>query len=88
MTNDSAGLWPGYEDASEEELLALLDSKVDSALKESDKTIDRRLAKDFAQAIASYEWLKERKLADGEHRARLQARANEVRVGVESWRPR
>jgi hypothetical protein len=86
MPNTTAALWPGYEDASEDDLLGLLESKVDAALDENDTTVDKRLAKDFAQAIASYEWLKENKLADGDHRSRLHARANEVRV--ESWRPR
>jgi hypothetical protein len=38
--------------------------------------------KDFAQAIASHEWLKQNK--DG-YRERLHARADKVRVG--SWRP-
>jgi hypothetical protein len=86
MTNGPAPLWPGYEDSSEDELLALLESKVDAALDEKNPAVDKRLAKDFAQAIASYEWLKEQRRANGRYYQRLHARANEVRI--ESWRPR
>ena len=86
MTTDSAELWPGYEQTDEEELLALLEGKVDAALDERNPAVDKRLAKDFAQAIASYEWLKEQRRADGRYYERLHARANEVRI--ESWRPR
>jgi hypothetical protein len=85
MTSNHAELWPGYEQTEEQELLDLLEGKVAAAEDESNQAVDKRLAADFAQAIASYEWLKERNRAPGEHRQRLQVRANAV---VESWRPR
>lgn len=85
MTDNSAELWPGYEARKENELLELLEGKVAAAKDENNPAVDKRLTADFAQAIASYEWLKERKLAPGEHRQRLQVRANAI---VESWRPR
>jgi hypothetical protein len=85
MTSNHAELWPGYEQTDEQELLDLLDGKVAAAEDESNQAVDKRLAADCAQAIASYEWLKEQNRAPGEHRQRLQVRANAI---VESWRPR
>jgi len=85
MPSTPPPLWDGYDDASEDDLLALLESKVDAALDESNAT-DERAAKDFAQAIASHEWIKREKLGGTGHRPRLHARADEVRVG--SWRPK
>jgi pterin-4a-carbinolamine dehydratase len=84
MPTDPPPLWDGYDDASEDELLALLERKVDALFDEDDAT-DERATKDFAQAIASHEWLKENKLNGAGHHPRLHARANEVRIG--SWRP-
>jgi hypothetical protein len=86
MSEGPAPLWPGYEDASEDELLALLDGKVDAALDDDDPSVDKRVAKDLAQAIASHEWLKQNSLGGAGHRQRLHDRADEVRT--ESWRPR
>jgi hypothetical protein len=81
MASSPPPLWPGYDEASDDDLLALLDSKVDAMKDEKDPT-DERAVKDFAQAIASHEWLKQNK---NEYRERLHARADKVRVG--SWRP-
>jgi hypothetical protein len=86
MPNTPAALWPGYDKSSEDELLSLLESKVDAALDPDDPTVDERVAKEFAQAIASHEWLKKNRLDGTGHYPRLHARADEVRVG--SWRPR
>jgi hypothetical protein len=85
MPSNPPPLWDGYDDASEEDLLQQLEDKVDAALDE-DNPLDERAAKDFAQAIASHEWIKKNKLDGAGHRPRLHARADEVRVG--SWRPR
>jgi hypothetical protein len=85
MPSTPPPLWDGYDDASEDDLLALLETKVDAALDEDDPT-DERVVKEFAQAIASHEWIKANKLDGAGHRARLHARADEIRVG--SWRPR
>jgi hypothetical protein len=85
MTTDTYELWPGYEQAEEQDLLDLLEGKVAAAEDDSNPAVDKRLAADFAQAIASYEWLKERERAPGKHRPHLHDRANAI---VESWRPR
>jgi hypothetical protein len=79
-------LWDGYEDTSEDDLLDLLERKVTSALDPNDRTVDKRVAKEFAQAIASHEWLKKNRMDGAGYRERLHARADEVRVG--SWRLR
>ena len=52
-------LWEGYDDNSEHDLLGLLDAKVEATLDPDDPT-DERATRDFAQAIASHEWLKRR----------------------------
>ena len=85
MAQTSPALWDGYDELSEDELLAMLDRKVDAALDADDPTVDERAAKDFAQAIASHEWLKKNKLDGAGYHERLHARADRVRVG--SWRP-
>ena len=85
MPSTPPPLWDGYDDATEDELLDQLERRVDAALDEDDPT-DERVVKDFAQAIASHEWIKANKLGGDGHRARLHARADEIRVG--SWRPR
>ena len=86
MPSASPPLWDGYDDADEDDLLALLERKVDAALDDDDPTVDERVAREFAQAIASHEWLKKNKLDGAGHRPRLHARADEIRVG--SWRPK
>jgi len=78
-------LWDGYDDAGEDQLVALLDGKVHAALDPHDPTVDERVARELAQAIASHEWLKQ-KLGDSGYKPRLHARADDIRVG--SWRPR
>jgi hypothetical protein len=85
MPSTPPPLWTGYDDATDDELLDLLEAKVDAAL-DDDNPLDERAAKDFAQAIASHEWVKANRLGGAGHRPRLHARADEVRVG--SWRPR
>ena len=84
MTKNTSELWPGYEGSKQEELLDLLESKVTAAEDDKNPAVDKRVVADFAQAISSYEWLKERGHAPGEHRQRLQVRAQAI---VESWRP-
>jgi hypothetical protein len=81
-------LWDGYDDAGEDRLEALLDRKVDAALDDDDPTVDERVARDFAQAIASHEWLK-RELGSPDYHPRLHAEADRIRAGdVGSWRPK
>jgi hypothetical protein len=78
-------LWDGYDDAGEDKLLELLDRKVQAATDADDPTVDERVTREFAQAIASHEWLKQQ-LGDSGYRPRLHARADDIRVG--SWRPK
>lgn len=85
MSDSSAPLWPGYDDVDEDDLLALLEGKVDAALDPEVASVDERVTREFAQAIASHEWLKKNRLGSAGYRARLHARADQVRVG--SWRP-
>lgn len=85
MSNDVTPLWPGYDKASDDELLDLLESKIKAARDPNNDAVDVRLVREFAQAIASHEWLKQNKLDGAGHNERLHARANEVRLS--SWRP-
>jgi hypothetical protein len=81
-------LWEGYDDKSEQDLLGLLEAKVDAALDPADPTVDERATRDFAQAIASHEWLKRREDAPSHH-TELYAYARKVSTDdVGSWRPR
>jgi hypothetical protein len=80
-------LWEGYDDNSEQDLLGLLDAKVDATLDPDDPT-DERATRDFAQAISSHEWLK-REAGDDSHHAEVFAYARRIKTGdVGSWRPR
>jgi hypothetical protein len=85
MTTNTSELWPGYDGKKQDELLDLLERKVTAAEDDDNPAVDKRVVADFAQAISSYEWLKERGDAPGEHYHRLQVRAQAI---VESWRPR
>ena len=81
-------LWEGYDDKSEDDLLAQLEAKVDAARDPETPGVDEKVARDFAQAIASHEWVKRREGAD-DHHPTLYARAKEVSTkDVGSWRPR
>ena len=81
-------LWDGYDQAGEDALQALLDRKVEAAIDPDDPTVDERVVRDFAQAIASHEWLKEKLGADDYH-PRLHAEADRIRrADIGSWRPK
>ena len=80
-------LWEGYDDNSEADLLAMLEAKVDATLDPDDPT-DERATRDFAQAIASHEWLK-RKNEAADYHPSLHAEADRIRsADVGSWRPK
>lgn len=79
-------LWDGYDETGEDRLLALLDGKVDKARDPDDPTVDERVARELAQAVASHEWLKQ-KLGSQAYRPKLHARADAIRSD-ESWRPK
>ena len=85
MPSTPPPLWDGYDEAGGDKLEALLDAKVEAAIDPDDPTVDEKVARDFAQAIASHEWLKQ-KLGDSGYRPKLHARADDIRVG--SWRPK
>ena len=81
-------LWPGYDDADEDALEALLDERVDAAVDDADESVDEVAARDFARAIASHEWLKQ-KLGAPDYHPRLHAEADRIRqADIGSWRPK
>jgi hypothetical protein len=85
MPTSPPPLWDGYDDADEDQLVALLERKATAALDDGDETVDPIVARDLATAVASHEWLK-RKLDDSSYRAKLHKVADDIRVG--SWRPK
>ena len=88
MPSTPPPLWNGYDEAGEDELESLLDRKVDAAIDPDDETVDEVVARDFAQAIASHEWLKQ-KLGDPSYHPRLHAEADRIRkADIGSWRPK
>jgi hypothetical protein len=81
-------LWDGYGDAGERSLIELLNGKIAAAQDDSDDTVDERVTRDLAQAIASHEWLK-RKRDDGSYFPDLHAHADQIRRNeIGSWRRR
>ena len=88
MPSTPTPLWPGYDAAGEDQLLGLLNGKVDAALDDADASVDERATRDFAQAIASHEWLKRKNEAPDYHPT-LHAEADRIRsADVGSWRPK
>ncbi len=88
MPSTPPPLWDGYDDAGEDKLVALLDRKVEAAIDPDDPTVDERVARDFATAIASHEWLKD-KLGAGDYHPTLHAEADRIRrADIGSWRPK
>jgi hypothetical protein len=78
-------LWHGYDDASDDDLVTLLEGKAAAAQDENDESVDEDVARGIATAVASHEALKQ-KLGDTSYRSRVHELANEIRVG--SWRPK
>jgi hypothetical protein len=83
MPDTPAPLWNGYDDASEDDLLALLDGKAAAAGDPDDDTVDAVVSGALATAIARHEELKQSQNA-GNYRPRVHARASQI---AESWRP-
>jgi len=83
MPNPPVPLWPGYDDASEDDLLALLDDKAAAADDRDDPTVDAGVSSALALAIARHESLK-KGLDPDNYRPRLHERASHV---AGSWRP-
>jgi hypothetical protein len=87
MPSTPTSLWDGYDDRSERDLIDLLNRKIEAAKDPDDPSVDEKAARDFAQAIASHEWLKRDRT--GEHHAELYAHAKLVATkDVGSWRPK
>ena len=87
MPSTPTPLWPGYDAAGEDQLLGLLNGRIDAALDDADASVDERATRDFAQAIASHEWLKRKNEAPDYHPT-LHAEADRIRsADVGSWRP-
>jgi hypothetical protein len=76
-------LWNGYDETSEDDLLALLDGAEAAANDPDDETVQPAVPGGLAHAIAQHEEIK-RKLDPDNYRPRLHARANVI---AESWKP-
>jgi hypothetical protein len=76
-------LWPGYDQASEDDLLALLDATDSAANDDADDTVKPDVAGGLATAIASHEEIK-KDLDPDNYRPRLHERASAIAGG---WKP-
>jgi hypothetical protein len=76
-------LWPGYDDASDDDLLALLDGKERAAGDDADPTVNTAVATALATAVARHEAIKQDQDPDG-YRPRVHERAAAIAGG---WRP-
>jgi hypothetical protein len=83
MAGTPPPLWPGYDEASEDELLALLDRTENAANDRNDPTVNTAVASALATAIARHEGLKQEHDA-GNYRRNVHQRASEVAGG---WKP-
>ena len=83
MPSTPPPLWAGYDDASEDDLLALLDGADSAANDDSDPTVSQDVAGGLAVAIAGHEEIKQR-LDPDNYRARLHQRASAI---AGSWKP-
>jgi hypothetical protein len=84
-------LWPGYDDASDDDLLALLDEKERAGNDDNDDTVQPDVAGGLATAIAQHEAIK-RNLDPDNYRSRVHERASAIagggwRPSPEGWRP-
>ena len=83
MTPTPPPLWNGYDDASEDELLALLDEAERAANDPGDDTVRPNVVGGLATAIAEHEAIKQ-ELDPDRYRARLHQRATAIAGG---WKP-
>lgn len=83
MPSTPPPLWDGYDDASEDDLLALLDGADSAANDAADPTVSPDVAGGLAFAIAGHEEIKQR-LDPDNYRARLHDRAQVI---AGSWKP-
>jgi hypothetical protein len=83
MPDSPRPLWSGYDDASEDDLLDLLDRSDAAADDPDDPTVDKDVSGGLAHAIARHEAIK-KELDDPAYRPRLHSRASEI---AGSWKP-
>jgi hypothetical protein len=83
MPSTPRPLWPGYDEADEDDLLALLDQTDSAANDPGDDSVRPNVAGGLATAIAEHEAIK-KELDPDNYRARLHERANAIAGG---WRP-
>ncbi|HZB76145.1 MAG TPA: hypothetical protein VE526_07975 [Solirubrobacteraceae bacterium] len=83
MPSTPPPLWPGYDEASEEDLLSLLDTTESAAHNPDDDTVRPNVVGGLATAIAEHEAIK-KELDPDNYRARLHDRANVIAGG---WQP-
>ena len=83
MPSTPPPLWPGYDEASEEDLLSLLDNAESAAHDPDDDTVRPNVVGGLATAIAEHEAIK-KELDPDNYRARLHDRANVIAGG---WQP-
>ena len=83
MPSTPPPLWDGYDDASEDDLLALLDGTDGAADDDDDPTVTKPVSGGLATAIAAHEAIKKELDPDNYH-PRLHARAGVI---AGSWQP-
>jgi hypothetical protein len=83
MPSTPSPLWPGYDQAAEDDLLALLDTAESAANDPADDTVRPNVAGGLATAIAEHEAIK-KDLDPDNYRARLHERASAI---AGSWKP-
>jgi len=76
-------LWPGYDEASEQQLIELLDRTDNAANDRDDPTVNTAVASALATAIARHEALKQEHDA-GNYRRAVHERASAIAGG---WKP-
>jgi hypothetical protein len=80
MPSTPPPLWPGYDSASEDDLLALIDGTDSAANDPADDTVHPDVAGGLATAIARHEELKRDQDPDN-YRPRLHERASAIAGG-------
>lgn len=83
MPSTPPPLWRGYDETSEDDLLALLDATESAAKNPDDDTVKPNVAGALATAIAEHEAIKKEQDPDN-YRSRLHERASAI---AGSWKP-
>ena len=83
MPTTPSPLWPGYDEASDDDLLDLLNGKESAAEDADDPTVNTAVATALATAVARHEAIKQEQDPDN-YRQDLHERAAAIAGG---WRP-